>query len=233
MSEVELLGVGLVLALGEDLELGLHASNLGWALRARAWVGLSYILDKGTRILRGKMSESSDRESHDPLAFGSEDTESEEPNEYVCSEDESSQTEGVVECIIERGEPSVDSGSEAYREMQMNYTKLEAIVDWVLALSHTLEVGSSNQASPLRFVGVAMASASEGVDIRVGVLLARRNTLSEVRLAELRTDYSVSPYVGLRLPTAVDVVRYPPEGSLLIFTDMYQHSFKLPFHPLV
>ncbi|CAL2252506.1 unnamed protein product [Prunus armeniaca] len=179
------------------------------------------------------MSESSDRESHDPLAFGREDTESEEPNEYVCSEDESSQTEGVVECIIERGEPSVDSGSEAYREMQMNYTKLEAIVDWVLALSHTLEVGSSNQASSLRSVGVAMASASEGVDIRVGVLLARRNTLSEVRLAELRTDYSVSPYVGLRLPTAVDVVRYPPEGSLLIFTDMYQHSFRLPFHPLV
>ncbi|CAL2256831.1 unnamed protein product [Prunus armeniaca] len=73
------------------------------------------------RLIHGganKMSESSDRESHDPTAFGGEDTESEEPNQYVCSEAECSQTEGVVEGMIEsrmvvhdgeRGERSVDS----------------------------------------------------------------------------------------------------------------------------
>ncbi|CAL8087897.1 unnamed protein product [Prunus armeniaca] len=61
-------------------------------------------------------------------------------------------------------------------------------------------------ASPLGSVGVAVASASEGVDIQVGVPLARWNTLIEVKLANLRIDYSVPPYVGLRLPTAADVV---------------------------
>ncbi|CAL8152804.1 unnamed protein product [Prunus armeniaca] len=137
------------------------------------------------------MSESSDRESHEPPAFGGEDTESEEPSQYVCSEDESSQTEGVVEV-------------------------LEAITDRVLALPHIPEVGSSNQASPSGSVGVAVASASEGVDIQVGVPLVRRNVLTEVKLAELRTEYSVPPYVGLRLPTAVDVVRYPSEGSMML-----------------
>ncbi|CAL2237776.1 unnamed protein product [Prunus armeniaca] len=63
-----------------------------------------------------------------------------------------------------------------------------------------------------------MALALEGVDIWV-------------KLVELRINYCVPPYVGLRLPTAYDVVRYPPEGSVMIFTDMYQHSFRLPFHP--
>lgn len=72
------------------------------------------------------MFESSGRESHDPPAFRGEDTESEEPSLYVCSEGESSQTEGVVEGVIEgrmvvhegeRGEPSVDSREAEYREM--------------------------------------------------------------------------------------------------------------------
>ncbi|BBH05100.1 hypothetical protein Prudu_016392 [Prunus dulcis] len=134
------------------------------------------------------MSESSDRESPDPPAFGGDDTESEEPSQYVCSEEESSETEGIVEGIIEsrmighggeRGEPSVDSGSAAYREMQRNYIELEAIANRVLALPHTLEVGSSNQASPSGSVGIAVASVSEGVDIRVCVPLARRNTLTK------------------------------------------------------
>ncbi|CAL2255727.1 unnamed protein product [Prunus armeniaca] len=115
----------------------------------------------------------------------------------------------------------------------MNYKVLEAITDRVLALPHIPEVGSSNQASPSGSVGVAVASASEGVDIQVGVPLVRRNILTEVKLAELRTEYSVPPYVGVRLPTAVDVVRYPSEGSVMIFTDMYQHGFRLPFHPWV
>ncbi|CAL9001476.1 unnamed protein product [Prunus brigantina] len=120
-----------------------------------------------------------------------------------------------------RGEPLVDSREIEYREMQRNYKELEAIADRVLALPHTPEVGSSNQASPSGFVGVAVASASEGVDIRVGVLLARRNTLTKVKLAKLQTKFSVPPSVGLRLPTAANVVRYPSEGCVLIFTDMY------------
>ncbi|CAL2229946.1 unnamed protein product [Prunus armeniaca] len=169
-------------------------------------------------------------------------SESEEASEYVCSEDENSQTDGFVEGLIEarmgvhEGEmarPSVESGSEAYRKMQKKYKVLEASVDWVLALAHTPEVGSSNQTSPSESVGIAMVSASEGVDIRVGVPLGNRNTLTEAKLVELRTDYSVPSYVGLRLPSAADVVRYPPEGSVMIFTDMYQHGLRLPFHSWV
>ncbi|CAL2248233.1 unnamed protein product [Prunus armeniaca] len=147
-------------------------------------------------------------------------SESEEASEYVCSEEESSQTDSFVEGLIEarmgvhEGEmagPSVKSGSEAYRKMQKKYKVLEASVDRVLALAHTPEVGSSNQTSPSESVGIAMVSASEGVDIRVGVPLGNRNTLTEAKLVELRTDYSVPSYVGLRLPSAADVVRYPPE----------------------
>ncbi|CAL8174620.1 unnamed protein product [Prunus armeniaca] len=154
------------------------------------------------------MFESSDKESPDPLAFGGDDTESEEASEYVCYEDESSQTEGLVEV-------------------------LKAIADKVLALPHTPEVGSSNQSSPSGALGLAVTSASKGVDIRVGIPLARRNTLTEVKLAELWTGYCVPPYVGLRLPSVADVVRYPPEGSVIIFTDMHQHGLRLPFHPWV
>ncbi|CAL2270353.1 unnamed protein product [Prunus armeniaca] len=169
-------------------------------------------------------------------------SESEEASEYVCSEEESSQTDSFVEGLIEarmgvhEGEmagPSVESGSEAYRKMQKKYKVLEASVDRVLALAHTPEVGSSNQTSPSESVGIAMVSASGGVDIRVGVPLGNRNTLTEAKLVELRTDYSVPSYVGLRLPSAADVVRYPPEGSVMIFTDMYQHGLRLPFHPWV
>ncbi|CAL2266566.1 unnamed protein product [Prunus armeniaca] len=82
--------------------------------------------------------------------------------------------------------------------MQRNYKVLEPIADRVLALPHTPEVGLSNQASSSRSVGVAVASASEGVDIRVGVPLARWNTLTEVKLSELRTYFSVPPSVGSR-----------------------------------
>ncbi|CAL8117160.1 unnamed protein product [Prunus armeniaca] len=111
----------------------------------------------------------------------------------------------------EIGEPSIDSRDAEYKEMQRNYKVLEAMADQVLALPHTPEVGSSNQASPSGSVGIAMASASEGVDI----------------------GSNVPAYVGLRLPTAADVVRYPPEGSVMIFMDMYQHGFRLPLHPWV
>ncbi|CAL2277107.1 unnamed protein product [Prunus armeniaca] len=111
-------------------------------------------LNIGMNLLN--MSESSDKESPDPLAFGGDDTESEEASEYVCYEDESSQTESLK-----------------------NYKVLEAIADRVLALPHTPEVDSSNQASPSGSLGLAVASASEGVDIRVGISLARRNALIE------------------------------------------------------
>lgn len=94
-------------------------------------------------------------------------------------------------------------------------------------------MGSSNQASPSGSVKVVVASASEGFEVRVGVPLPRRNTLTKVKLAELRTNFSVPPLVGLRLPTTADVVRYPPEGYVLIFTDMYNHGLRLPFHPWV
>ncbi|CAL8084650.1 unnamed protein product [Prunus armeniaca] len=89
------------------------------------------------------------------------------------------------------------------------------------------------RASPSGSVGVAVASASEELDIRVGVPLSMRNILTEVKLVELWTNFSVPPSVGLRLPSAADVVRYLPEGCVLIFTDMYQHGFRLPFHPWV
>ncbi|CAL9012168.1 unnamed protein product [Prunus brigantina] len=91
-----------------------------------------------------------------------------------------------------RSDPSVDSGSEAYREMQM----LEAIADRGLAMPRSSEMGSSNRVSP---------SGVQGVDIRVGIPLAVRNTLTELKLIELRRDYCVPPYVVLRLPTAADV----------------------------
>ncbi|CAL2256863.1 unnamed protein product [Prunus armeniaca] len=123
----------------------------------------------------------------------------------------------------ERGEPLVDSREAEYREMQRNYRVLEAVIDRVLALSYQASLS----------VGVAVASASEGVDIWVGVPLSRCNILTEVKLAELRKNFNVPPSVGLRLPNAADVVRYPLEGCMLIFTDMYQHGFRLPFHPWV
>lgn len=78
-----------------------------------------------------------------------------------------------------------------------------------------------------------MASASKGLEVRVGVPLPRRSTLTEVKLAEVRTEFSVPSSVGLRLPTAADVVRYPPEGCVFIFTDIYNHGFKLLLHPWV
>ena len=167
------------------------------------------------------MSESSDRESLDPPAFGGDDTESEEPSQYVCSEEESSDTEGLVEGTIEsrmilsgveRVEPSEDSGAVAYREMQRNYIELEAIANRVLALPQMQE-GSSNQASPSGSVGIAAASVSEGLDIRVGVPLPRRNTLTEAKLAQLRKDFEVPAYVGLsyRLrPMWSDIPRMAP-----------------------
>lgn len=187
------------------------------------------------------MSESSDKESLDPLSLVGMILRVKRPvNMFVLKMRVPRQclVEGIIESrmVVHDGEmvgASVYSGSEAYNEMQKNYKVLEAIADRVLALPHTLEVGSSNQASPSESVGLAVASVSEGVDIRVGILLARRNTLTEVKLAELRTDYCVPPYVGLRLPSAADVVRYPPEGSVMIFTDMYQHGLRLPFHPWV
>ncbi|CAL9005087.1 unnamed protein product [Prunus brigantina] len=100
-----------------------------------------------------------------------------------------------------------------------------AVADRVLPMPQTPEMGSSNQVGPSGSMEVAVASASKGLEVRVGVPLPRKNTLTEGKLAERRTDYSVPPLVSLRLPTAADVVRYPLEGCVLIFTDMYNHGF--------
>ncbi|CAL9011957.1 unnamed protein product [Prunus brigantina] len=83
---------------------------------------------------------------------------------------------------------------------------LEAIADRVLALPQTPEVGSSNQAGPSGSAEVVVASASEGLAVQVGVPLPRKNTLRKVKLGEIRSDYSVPPSLGLRLPTAADVM---------------------------
>ncbi|CAL2277524.1 unnamed protein product [Prunus armeniaca] len=74
--------------------------------------------------IKKHMYESSDKESPNPPAFGGDDTESEEASEYVCSEDESAQTE------------------ESYNEMQRNYKVLEAVANRVLAMSRSLEIPS-------------------------------------------------------------------------------------------
>ncbi|CAL8087822.1 unnamed protein product [Prunus armeniaca] len=139
------------------------------------------------------MSESSGRESHDPLALVWKILRVRSPANMFILNTRVPRTEGLVEGLRES-------------RMAVHEGEREAIADRVLALPHTPEVGSSNQASPSGSVGVAVASASEGVDIQVGVPLARWNTLIEVKLANLRIDYSVPPYLGLRLPTAADVV---------------------------
>ncbi|CAL2255728.1 unnamed protein product [Prunus armeniaca] len=108
----------------DERVLGFYREPRRWMNTLNMSMNIMNTLNIGMNLLN--MSESSDRESHEPPAFGGEDTESEEPSQYVCSEDESSQTEGVVEGMIEsrivvhegvRGEPSVDSGSAAYKEM--------------------------------------------------------------------------------------------------------------------
>lgn len=67
----------------------------------------------------------------------------------------------------------------------------------------------------------------------MGVPLLKKNKMTEAELAELRTDYSISLSVELRLLTLADMVRYPPDGCMLILTDMYKHGLRLPLHPWV
>ncbi|CAL2266286.1 unnamed protein product [Prunus armeniaca] len=98
-----------------------------------------------------------------------EDTKSDELSLYVCFEGKSSQSEYVVEGVIESRTVGLEG---AYKEMQRNYCVLEIVADRVIALPQTLE---------------------------------RRNTLTEVKLAKIQTEFSVPPSVGLRQPTTSDV----------------------------
>ncbi|CAL8135832.1 unnamed protein product [Prunus armeniaca] len=139
------------------------------------------------------MSESFGKESQDSPAFGGEETESDECSLSIGSKDESTESEHVVEGVI---------------ESMMVGIVLEAIVDRVLALPHTLEVGSSNRAGPSGSADVVVAFASVGLEVQVGVPLPKKNKMTDEEIVELRANYSIPPLVGLRLPTATDVVRY-------------------------
>ncbi|CAL2270985.1 unnamed protein product [Prunus armeniaca] len=121
----------------EDLRFNSQELRQSGASAGVEHLGRVFFFGRGEGV-SALTSESSSRESHDPPAFGGKDTKSEEPSQYVCSEGESSETKVMVEGVIEsrmvvyegeRGEPSVDSGSAAYREMQRNYKVLEAITD--------------------------------------------------------------------------------------------------------
>lgn len=61
----------------------------------------------------------------------------------------------------------------------------------------------------------------------MGVPLSKKNMMTDKEIVELRADYNISPS---RLPIATDVVRYPIDGCMLIFTDMYKHGLRLPLH---
>ncbi|CAL2247198.1 unnamed protein product [Prunus armeniaca] len=139
------------------------------------------------------MSESFGKESQDSPAFGGEETESDECSLSIGSKDESTESEHVVEGVI---------------ESMMVGIVLEAIVDRVLALPHTLEVGSSNRAGPSGSADVVVAFTSVGLEVQVGVPLPKKNKMTDEEIVELRANYSIPPLVGLRLPTATDVVRY-------------------------
>lgn len=80
---------------------------------------------------------------------------------------------------------------------------------------------------------MVVAFASVGLEVQVGVPLPKKNRMTEEEIVELRADYSISPSVGLRLPTTTDVVRYLADGCMLIFTNMYKHGLRLSLHPWV
>lgn len=95
------------------------------------------------------MSESYDKEIHNPLAFGREETESDVLRVSEGANEESVESEGIVEGFIEKGrvgieEQSVSYWGEVYREMQKNYVMLAAVANWVFDMPHTREMGSSN-----------------------------------------------------------------------------------------
>lgn len=80
---------------------------------------------------------------------------------------------------------------------------------------------------------MVVASASVRLEVQVGVLLPKKNRMTDEEIVELRADYSIPPSVGLRLSTATAVVKYSANGCVLIFTNMYKHGLRLPLHPWV
>lgn len=80
---------------------------------------------------------------------------------------------------------------------------------------------------------MVVAFALVGVDVPVGVPLLKRNKMNLYELEELRIEYGVPSSVGQELPASTDVVRYPLEGSVMIFLAMYKYRFRLLLHPWV
>lgn len=189
------------------------------------------------------MSDSSDKEVHGTLSFGREESEN---GEHTMSEDtdgEGAEWDGVVEGVIEEDrvvahkgkveQQSVDLSQAQYEAMQAEYVKLVAVTDCLLALPQTPKVGSSNQGGSSASSDVLVVFALAEIDVPVGVPLLKKNRMTKAEIEELGANYCILPSVSLRLPTSADIVRYPHEGSVLIFTDMYKHAFRLPFHPWV
>ncbi|BBN69226.1 hypothetical protein Prudu_832S000100 [Prunus dulcis] len=166
-------------------------------------------------LRQGKMSESSDRESLDPPAFGGDELRVKSPASIYVLKRRVQRQRGLG--VRGLSHPKIP-GSAAYREMQRNYIELEAIANRVLALPKSR--GGFEQP------GITIRTFGSVFRCRGGIRLQ-----SEIGPAAER--FCVPAYVGLRLPTEADVVRYPADGSVMIFTDMYRHGFRLPFHPWV
>lgn len=52
-------------------------------------------------------------------------------------------------------------------------------------------------------------------------------------LEELTAEYVVPFLVWLKLPASTHVVRYPLEGCVLIFSEIYEYVFRLSLHAWV
>ncbi|KAI5333931.1 PREDICTED: LOC110764017 [Prunus dulcis] len=183
------------------------------------------------------MSDDSEREiqsTTSPHAFSGEDLES---AEALGMDDESTESEYLVEgLIVERGKvreegQSVSSRGEAYREMQRNYVTLEAVANQVLGITQASEVSSSGQGDASESGTVVVASA--GMSVPVGFPLPRRNKFSIYELEQLKVDFQIPECVGLRLPTPTEEARYPPEGFVMVFSAMFMSGLKLSLHPWV
>ncbi|CAL2246887.1 unnamed protein product [Prunus armeniaca] len=111
------------------------------------------------------------------------------------------------------------------------YATLEAVANRVLGITQAPEASASGRAGLSGCGTMVVASAS--VTVPVGVPLSKRNMMSLYDLESLKVDYAILDYVGLRLPIPTEVVRYPPEGCVMVFSAMYKHGKRLPLHPWV
>lgn len=146
------------------------------------------------------MSDSSDKEVNNPRAFGGEETKSEGRTISEGASNESTESEVIMEGLVEDGrvvdrvgveKQSISYRGEAYKEMKRNYVTLQAMANRILEMPHTPEVGSSNQAGPSGSSNVVVASAPTRVDVPVGVPLPKRNKRNLYELEELKTGYRI------------------------------------------